>query len=159
MYSRYEEAMFSKGYTIDKLGRLFNKFGVEIVGSVDDSGYRTTGMRTPDNRVVRVYFHRLVAYAKFKHKIYQLGTVVRHLDGNPLNNNWDNIGIGSYSDNMMDIPKSIRVAKAGSANMKYNNDMVNLIKDLRSKGLKYTDIMAKAGISSKGTISYIINHR
>lgn len=159
MYSRNEEVMFSNGYTVDKHGRLFNKLGVEVIGSVDNRGYRATGMRTPDNRVVRVYFHRMVAYAKFKNKIYQNGTVVRHLDGNPLNNSWDNIDIGSYSDNMMDIPKSIRVEKARLANMKYDNDMVNMIKDLRSKGLKYTDIMAKTGIPSKGTISHIINHR
>ena len=159
MYSRIEEVMFGKGYTVDKYGRLFNKLGVEVIGSVDNRGYRATGMRTPDNRVVRVYFHRMVAYAKFKNKIYQNGTVVRHLDGNPLNNSWDNIDIGSYSDNMMDIPKSIRVGKARLANMKYDNDMVNMIKDLRSKGLKYTDIMAKTGIPSKDTISHIINHR
>lgn len=159
MYSRNEEVMFSKGSTVDKYGRLFNKLGVEEMGSVDNRGYRATGMRTPDNRVVRVYFHRMVAYAKFKNKIYQNGTVVRHLDGNPLNNSWDNIDIGSYSDNMMDIPKSIRVANAGLANMKYDKDMVNMIKGLRSKGLKYTDIMKETGISSKGVISYIINHR
>ena len=159
MYSRSEEVMFSKGYTVDKCGRLFNKLGVEVIGSVDKSGYRTTGMRTPDNRVVRVYFHRMVAYAKFKDKIYQDGTVVRHLDGNPLNNSWDNIDIGSYSDNMMDIPKHIRVANAGLANMKYDKDMVNMIKYLRSKGLKYADIMKKTGIHNKSVISYIINHR
>lgn len=159
MYSRSEEVMFSKGYTVDEYGRLFNKLGVEVIGSVDNNGYRATGMRTPDNRVVRVYFHRMVAYAKFKDKIYQNGTVVRHLDGNPLNNSWDNIDIGSYSDNMMDIPKSIRVANARLANMKYDEDMVDMIKSLRSKGLKYTDIMKETGISSKGTISYIINHR
>ena len=159
MYSRNEEIMFSKGYTVDKHGRLFNKLGVEVIGSVDKSGYRTTGMRTPDNRVVRVYFHRMVAYAKFKNKIYQNCTVVRHLDGNPLNNSWDNIAIGSYSDNRMDIPKSIRVATAGLANMKYDKDMVNMIKNLRSKGLKYADIMKETGVSSKGVISYIINHR
>jgi hypothetical protein len=159
MYSRIEEVMFSKGYTVDKYGRLFNKLGVEVIGSVDNRGYRTTGVRMPDNRVVRVCFHRMVAYAKFKNEIYKNGTVVRHLDGNPLNNNWNNIDIGSYSDNMMDIPKSVRVAKARLANMKYDNDMVNMIKDLRSKGLKYTDIMAKTGIPSKGTISHIINHR
>ena len=76
-----------------------------------------------------------------------------------MNNSWDNIDIGSYSDNMMDIPKHIRVANAGLANMKYDKDMVNMIKDLRSKGLKYTDIMAKTGIPSKGAISHIINHR
>lgn len=159
MYSRSEEAMFSKGYTVDKYGRLFNKLGVEVIGSVDNKGYRNTGIRMPDNRVVRVYFHRMVAYAKFKDKIYQDGTVVRHLDGNPLNNSWDNIDIGSYSDNMMDIPKHIRVANAGLANMKYDKDMVNMIKDLRSKGMKYADIMKETGIHNKSVISYIINHR
>lgn len=159
MYSRNEAVMFSKGYTVDKYGRLFNKLGVEVIGSVDNRGYRATGMRTPDNRVVRVYFHRMVAYAKFKNKIYQDGTVVRHLDGNPLNNSWDNIDIGSYSDNMMYIPKSIRVTNAGLANMKYDKDMVNMIKDLRSKGLKYADIMKETGIHNKSVISYIINHR
>lgn len=159
MFNRVEKLMFDKEYTIDEHGRLFDKFGREIIGSINSQGRRCTGVRLDNGKVKRVPFHRMVAYAKFGDDIYIDGIVVRHLDGNPLNNSWDNIAIGSHSDNMMDIPKSIRIANAGLANMKYDKDMVNMIKSLRSKGLKYADIMKETGISSKGTISYIINHR
>jgi hypothetical protein len=34
---------------------------------------------------------------------FEEGTVVRHLNGDPGSNAWDNIAIGTMSDNMFDI--------------------------------------------------------
>jgi hypothetical protein len=46
--------------------------------------------------------------------LYEEGTVVRHLNGDPGSNAWDNIAIG-MSDNMFDIPKQIRIRRAEHA--------------------------------------------
>lgn len=37
---------------------------------------------------------------------------MRHLDGNSLNNSIDNIEIGSWTDNRLDIKKEIRTSLA-----------------------------------------------
>jgi hypothetical protein len=88
--------------------------------------------------------------------------VVRHIDGNPLNNTWDNIEIGTASENMMDIPKEIRIATATNASFsrkaKYSEEKILKIKELHKNGWSYKEIMKELGISSKGTISYIVKH-
>jgi len=78
---------------------------------------------------------------------------VRHLDGNPLNNRVENIEIGTNSDNMMDIPKAVRITK--SSHPTHTHQMI--IED-RKKGYSYSQLMGKYNISSKGTISFIIKN-
>ena len=60
----------------------------------------------------RFRFHRFMGYLKFGDEIYTKGMQVRHLDGNPLNNSWDNIAIGTQRDNTYDIPKEKRLQSA-----------------------------------------------
>jgi hypothetical protein len=43
--------------------------------------------------------------------LYEEGTVVRHLNGDPGSNAWDNIAI-VMSDNMFDIPKLNKNSKS-----------------------------------------------
>lgn len=85
--------------------------------------------------------------------------VVRHLNGNILDNSITNIEIGTNSDNMMDIPEKIRQKRSSNANKKYPDDIVSLIKSDREKGMSYKELMNKYNILSKGTLSYIINNR
>jgi hypothetical protein len=58
-----------------------------------------------DPRIVQIYFklvgvsiniaiHRLQAFQKYG-VLYEEGTVVRHLNGDPGSNAWDNIAIGT----------------------------------------------------------------
>lgn len=68
-----------------------------------------------------------------------------------MDNSFENIGLGTPSENMMDIPKDKRILNA--SNPKYNH--VSILKD-REKGLTYKEIMLKHNISSKGTVSYVI---
>lgn len=84
--------------------------------------------------------------------MFRTGIVVRHLDGVRTNNSWSNIAIGTHSDNMMDVPKKKRILKA--SNPQYSH--MDIIRD-RRKGMSYKDIMNKYNITSKGTISFIIN--
>ena len=116
---------------------------------------RCDGEKYPQN----VPVHRLQAYQKFGDKIFESGTVVRHLDGNSLNNNFDNIEIGTQQENMMDIPTEQRIAHAkhaASTQIKHNADE---IKQFHAKSCSYAKTMEYFGIKSKGTLFYILNKR
>ena len=158
-YHKREKILFDKGYYVDKQGNLYNPKGVQIVGTIKSSGRRGTGVKINDNKVHHIAFHRMVAYAKYGDRMYDDNMLVRHLDGNPLNNSWDNIAIGTPHDNMMDIDKDIRIRRSSMANKKYQNDLVNEIRECHKNGMSYKNIMKKFNISSKGTLSFIIYKR
>lgn len=150
------EILLSRGYTMDKHGNLFNPKGIEIKGYINTkSNYsiKVTAIRV-DGKGVNIPFHRFQAYLKFGNEIFKDGIEVRHLNGDSLDNSFENIDIGTHSDNMQDIPKEKRMLKSALANLKHNH---KAIIDDRKKGMKYSEIMLKYGISSKGTVSHIIN--
>lgn len=60
---------------------------------------------------------------------------------------------------MFDQPKEIRIRKASNANKVYSDELVKQIIKDHEDGLSYREIMNKYNISSKGTLSYIINKR
>lgn len=109
--------------------------------------------------------HRMQAYQKYGKRIYEKGVEVRHLDGNAKNNSRNNIAIGTALDNYYDKPyktrrKAIeRFLKAANEHIKYTDDVLCKIKKRREEGASYKDLMNEFNISSKGTLSYIINHR
>jgi endoglucanase Acf2 len=94
------------------------------------------------------------AFKKYGYEMFKEGILVRHLNGVPTDNSYDNIAIGTASDNMMDIPVSVRRKKSSKANNVHNH--IDIIKD-RKNGMTYAELMSKYNISSKGTISFIIN--
>lgn len=155
---------YQKGYRITNDGKLLNSKGKELVGGdkpVGKSIYKHFTTRFQKKFVV-ITFHRLQAYQKFGDKIFEEGIVVRHLDGNSLNNSWDNIAIGTSSDNQMDIPKEIRTRSAikASRKMQNNNRSFNercKIYEHLKNGIPYSEIMLKYNISSKGTLSFMKN--
>lgn len=78
--------------------------------------------------------------------------VIRHLDGNSLNNKEENIEIGTNSDNMFDIPEKVRIKKSALANRIYSNELIKQIRSDKHLGLSYKDLMKKYNIKSKGTL-------
>ena len=78
------------------------------------------------------------------------------------NNSWDNIEIGNQSDNMLDIPKEIRIKSATVASRKMQDNSRSfeerwkIYEDL-NLGLTYSEIMKKHNISSKGALSFMKN--
>lgn len=150
----------SRGYYIDTEGKAFNPKGKEVRGTVN-IGYKNLRFRI-DGKMVSVPFHRLQAYQKFKEKIFEKGIVVRHLDGNPLNNHWDNISIGTQSDNMMDRHKEERkkhaviAVEAWQNSIRSKEDRKEIYKYL-SEGKSYNWIIENTSITSKGTLSFMKN--
>ena len=75
-----------------------------------------------------------------------------------MDNSYENILIGTHSQNMMDISKELRLKKALKATSfvrKYNKEEV--IK-FHNKSKSYKETMEKFNILSKGTLNYILKN-
>ena len=107
---------------------------------------------------MNIKVHRMQAYQKFGDKIYNENLVVRHVNGNYLDNSLDNIELGTDSENMMDVPEEIRIKKASNAAKIYSDELVTTIKRFKETHT-YNETMQEYNISSKGTLYYIINKR
>lgn len=155
--SRAESFLYKKGYRIIENGLIVNPEGVVINGHKRKDGYIKISYRDVNNKTKKCMVHRLVAYQKFGEKMYANGILVRHLDGNPSNNSYSNIEIGTQSDNMMDKPESVRMAaamKATSFLRKYDRNLV--VSFYIANGKSYKKTMEKFGITSKGTLNFIL---
>ena len=115
-----------------------------------------------DGKPRKVKVHRMQAYQKFKDKIYEDNIVVRHLNGNSFDNTFNNIDIGSPSDNAFDRPKEDRIKHgrlAASFNIKYPKVLIDEIKEFYNNCKSYKKTMEKYNISSKGTLWHILKAR
>lgn len=124
------------------------------------SGYLYFNLRL-GKKSHKVFLHRLVAYEKYHEKLFEPGIVVRHLNGNRKDNSFNNICIGTQSENMLDRNPEQRLAhaiKASSYIRKYTKEQVAQIKADYSNGLGYKALMEKFNISSKGTLHFILNN-
>lgn len=148
---------YDRGYRIRQNGSIMSPRGKEISGWIDNKGYRSFSVKVSSgNNAVPV--HRMVALQKFgASRLLEGDVVVRHLDGNPLNNSWVNIEIGSQSDNLMDRPPGERLAHAIKAS-KSRSDLIShstleqVAKD-RETGMTYPQLSKKYGLP-KSTLSY-----
>ncbi|MCH8067792.1 MAG: HNH endonuclease [Candidatus Marinimicrobia bacterium] len=156
MENKIEIIAARRGYVVSDHGVAYNPKG-DVIGKYINNGYHDTHIRVNHN-VKELMIHRLQAYQKYGHKMFDKGVEVRHKDGNSLNNSWDNILIGTHSDNMLDIPKQIRIKRAAHATSfirKFNKDKV---KEFHGKNRSYKNTMEEFGITSKGTLNYILNN-
>lgn len=102
--------------------------------------------------------HRLVAYQKYGNTIFEPGIEVRHRDSNKLNNQEDNILIGSHVDNMQDKSPKLRLKSSIAAATGIRRFTDFEIEEIRKfhKG-SYKETMKTFDISSKGSLHYILN--
>lgn len=152
-YNQLERAAYLLGYRVSETGQLFNPRGRKLSANVSGTGYFRFRITKHGGQIL---VHRLLGYQKYGERIYDPNLCMRHLDGNPLNNTWSNVVIGTDSENMMDKPPHIRILGAlasAKVNTKHNHAKVI---ELHKSGLSYKRIMAELGISSLGTISFII---
>jgi hypothetical protein len=156
MRSRNETVATERGYRVLPCGSILSphrKTEGETISGWNDGGYLFFTIRNND-RFIKVSVARLQALQKFgENLVYDESLEVRHLNGNSLDNSESNIGIGTHSDNMMDKHPEVRKRLASEAGKKH--DHAGIIEAHKS-GMSYKRIMAEFGISSKGTISFII---
>lgn len=154
---------FNRGYSVDKLGNVFYKNKQRSLNK-DQRGYLNFTIKwrekEEDSFVCRrVWVHKLQGYIKFGEAAFQESIHIRHLDNERINNAYSNIGIGSQSDNMMDIPKELRVAHAIKASQKlrrFSDNEIEKIREDKKQGMSYSKLCIKYN-TSKGTLSYLFN--
>lgn len=155
-------------YAIEKGYKVKNDVIISPHGKIlklqKENGYLSFNVTPTWNGKKRCYHikvHRFVAYQKYGNKIFEPDIVVRHLNGNPIDNSEKNIDIGTQSDNLYDRIEEDRIKTAINASKslrKFTDETIIQIKLDRANGMSYNDLMKKYNISSKGTMSYIINN-
>lgn len=146
--------LIKEGYTIEMSGVVRNPKGDTISGSKSD-GYFKFSVRTDFTTSYAMRFHKFQAYVKYGDKIFEKGQVVRYLNGVKDNNSYDNIVIGSQTQNMMD--RSIDDRKT---HIKNKGGIPEEIREKilldRNLGLSYRTIVDKYGFP-KSTIMDFVN--
>ena len=151
---------FSFGYRATSDGEIISPRGKKLKLDTNKLGYKRFGIRY-GRQTISISVHRFVAFQKYGEIIFN-SDCVRHLDGDAKNNSFDNIEIGTYQENSLDIPKEARVATAKYASSFitiYDDKTVKSIKQYHSQTKSYKKTMEKFGISSKGTLYNILNNR
>jgi hypothetical protein len=166
--TRSEEALLyahERGYYVAEDGTLYGPRGVRKPKFRCKHGvpYQLFSVRIKrDGEWVsaNVDVHRLQALQKFGVKqLLDKRLQVRHLDGDSTNNAYENIGIGTKSQNECDKSKEVRQRTANTAashRRLLNDDDVRRLRKLRAEGWKLVDLSEEFGIS-KGNVSMIVN--
>lgn len=149
-----------KGYYSDILGNIYSPFQKLnlIKTNSNTTPYYVFGVRYK-NKVRIIMTHRFIAYLKFGDKIFDEGIVVRHLNSNSLDNSYENILLGTHTDNMRDKSKNVTVKAAiiaASKNRRFSDNQVMEIIFDRKNDFSYKKLCEKYN-TSKGTLSYFFN--
>lgn len=100
--------------------------------------------------------HRFIGYVKYGEQLFTPGLVIRHLDSNSKNNTFENLQLGTYSSNSMDIPPEIRISRTlkGAAKTRKLTDLqVIEIEEKLLQGKSHSQLAAEYGCS-RFTIYY-----
>lgn len=152
---RTEERAYEMGYRISTDGTMVTWHWQPVKYHLYKGYFRFSF--GPKVRRRNINLHRLQAFQKYGRAMYAPGLVCRHLDGNSQNNHYDNIAIGTQSQNMMDQSPEVRLKRAKhAASHLVKHDYAAVASYFKEHGFKAA--MIHFGISSKGTLSYIINH-
>jgi len=152
---RSEERAYEMGYRISTDGLTVTWNWQPVKYHLYKGYYRFSF--GPKVRRRNINLHRLQAFHKYGRAMYAPGLVCRHLDGNSQNNHYNNIAIGTQSQNMMDRSPEARLQSAKhAAKHLVKHDHAAVYVHYKEHGFKAA--MIHFGINSKGTMSYIINH-
>ena len=101
----------NKGYDVKEDGTVISHRNNIISQGTNTNGYPYFSIKMDGERVT-VQTHQLLAYQKFGKELFEEGIEVRHLNGDKTDNRWENIDIGTHSENIMDQPKHVRARKS-----------------------------------------------
>lgn len=146
---------YENGYRVVD-GIAYNPNGDPLKGTICRDEYIVIAPTKKD----KVLVHRLVAYQKYGDIIFDPKVQVKHKDNDRKNNFDSNILIGDQSRNMMDVPKEKRIQrsiKAATKKRKFTDKEMILIRKDYELFQSYDKVMEEWGISSKGTLHYMLN--
>ena len=147
------------GCVADKNGVVYSKRGRVLSLKVRNNlrfRYLSFRIRTSNTAHRNVYVHRLVAYQKFGDEFLNSGLIVRHLDGNAMNNAFENIALGTDHDNSMDRPRIQRQRHAAKVNQKYSEEEISKWRQMAKSGKSHNKISKELGVN-RGVISYYLS--
>ena len=147
---------YKKGFRITERGNVINPKGEELDPVINNRGYIPLSCRY-NGDTIKSSAHRLQAFQKYGELLFYKGVETRHKNGIKTDNSFDNILIGTHSQNMMDIPESVRMDRAIHASSfirKYNKKEV--IDFHKKNGNSYKKTMKEFDIGSKGTLHYVL---
>lgn len=150
---------YEKGYRISEGGDVISYTGKIRKPVYDTRGYQVFTFGMNYNKIP-IQVHRFQAYQKFGDSIFDINIHVRHLDNNSTNNSWDNIAIGSPSDNMMDKSLKTRrnAAITASSNIRsLTDEQIKDLRNLREEGWTYPMLMERFDVKSKGSMWEFLN--
>ena len=148
---------YDKGYRVINQEVISSK-GKVLKPRLTPEGYRVFN-KSFEGETRRIWIHHLVAYQKYRDKLLEKGIVVRHKNGNQLDNSENNILIGTQSQNMYDRSKEDLLShslKASTHTRRFTDKEVTKIRKLRSEGMFFKDIGNMFGVG-KSTIHYAVN--
>lgn len=151
---------YESGYRISENGEIFNPNKVKLNGTINAKlKYHSFGFRI-ENETKSIFVHRLQAYQKYKEKLFEPGILVRHKNGNHLDNSLDNIFIGTSLDNILDINPNNRILNTVNSTkikQKYSNDLIIYIRHKYINGVKQIELFKMFNIPKSG-IHHILNN-
>jgi hypothetical protein len=154
-----EQIAYEKGYRVTRDGKLLNPKS-KVIGTINNHRYYKTTI-TINKKLKHIKTHRLQAYQKYGDKLYEDGIMVRHLNGNSLDNSWHNILIGTDRDNKMDITlkqRQLSALPSSYKRIKHSKELVDkLIKEYKVVK-SYAKLSRKFNLSPD-TVYYLINKR
>ena len=152
------EVAYNKGYRVDKVGVVTGPRGKQLKTWLNENGYLGFGIKIPGRKnTVYVSVHKLQAYTKYGSGAIAPKMQTRHKNGICTDNSWDNILIGTASENNMDKDPEIRRSAAIIASRAANprtKSQRELVYAQLMNGVPYSKIH---GVS-KGTLSYMVNY-
>lgn len=161
--SKNKEALLlavAKGYRIDEFGNVFSMKNIIVKPHINTGGYKVFYINFSGKKTKAVYFSRLQAYQKYTESMFEIGIVVRHLNGNQLDDSYDNIALGTSRENSLDILPEERFKSAVNATqfcrVWTDSQLQEIFDDKYIKGFSYKDLREKYNIA-KSTCSFLFN--
>ena len=158
MCIRDRACAISRGYTCDKLGNIYNKHGRMVKPKSQNRNKVEFGVRM-NGRMMNVSFSRFIAFFKFGvDEVTKSGIMVKHKDGNVLNNRWDNLVLRTAKQITKEEKKRLlSISRKGmlKANPRTKKEREKIYKMLYD-GVSYSKIGKCLGVK-KGTLSFMKN--
>jgi hypothetical protein len=140
-----------RGYWINCRGDVQSPQGNILKTTANKDGYRKFTIRI-DGKHSTIFVHKMMAYSKYGEAALATGVEVRHLNGNKVDNTWNNIEIGTRSDNMMDRPVEQRQAvgrKMNANRRKLTQQQAETIRAEKTLGASYKYLAKKYSVSPR----------
>lgn len=152
---------YAKGYRVTFSGGVINAKGRERKLSKngrDACPYWAFSLYVTREESFPIKVHQLQAFQKFGDAMFEPGIVVRHQNENNLDNAFDNILLGTISQNALDRQPLARQEHAAKGNQKHSSELIEQIRADHVSGLGYKKLEKKYGMC-RSTLSYYLSKK